>query len=98
MYPTNGYGNGNHNRLTRQYIEELEAYKASFGFSAEEEEANEKTKRTDDKYRKAYVRKGKRGGIREVDEQLYSNLEGDFEKSNLEDDVEEVEKGVKTLA
>lgn len=34
MYPTNGYGNGNHNRLTRQYIEELEAYKASFGFSA----------------------------------------------------------------
>ena len=36
-----------------------------------------------------------------MDEQLYSNLEGDFEKSNLEDDVEElsqVEKGVKTLA
>ncbi|WZZ70195.1 hypothetical protein YC2023_081565 [Brassica napus] len=54
-----------------------------------------------DKYRKAYVRKGKRGGVREVEEQLYSNLEGDFEKSNLEDDVEElsqVEKGVKTLA
>ncbi|KAL0701973.1 hypothetical protein Bca4012_058095 [Brassica carinata] len=34
VYPTNGYGNGN--RQTRQDMEELEAYRASFGFSADE--------------------------------------------------------------
>ncbi|KAJ4883946.1 Uncharacterized protein Rs2_34039 [Raphanus sativus] len=34
VYPSNGYGNGN--RQTRQDMEELEAYRASFGFSADE--------------------------------------------------------------
>ncbi|CAH8370971.1 unnamed protein product [Eruca vesicaria subsp. sativa] len=35
VYPANGY-NGNGNRQTRQDMEELEAYRASFGFSADE--------------------------------------------------------------
>ncbi|KAL1190006.1 hypothetical protein V5N11_033315 [Cardamine amara subsp. amara] len=37
VYPSNGYGNGNQNRQTsKQDMEELEAYRASFGFSADE--------------------------------------------------------------
>ncbi|CAH2067620.1 unnamed protein product, partial [Thlaspi arvense] len=39
VYPANGYGNGSQNRQTRspkQDMEELEAYRASFGFSADE--------------------------------------------------------------
>lgn len=53
-----------------------------------------------DKYRRAYVRKGKSGSGTGGKEQLDSNLEGDLELSNLDDDVEglpQVEKGVKTL-